>query len=107
MSHQCKGCIACPQEVRALYAIAFNTVNLWKNRASDPDRFKCKIHERMRGLEDAVKELQPFVEAHFGDNSRARGPSGSLPEQAITPRTNTNGAAPAEAGAAPQTKDEP
>jgi DNA-directed RNA polymerase subunit RPC12/RpoP len=58
-------CIACPVEVRGLYAVAFNLLNL----RSDPDRWNRKIGERLEELQMAVTALTPFIEAHFGDKS--------------------------------------
>lgn len=56
-------CIACPVEVRALYAVAFNLLNL----RDDPDRWQRKIHERLNELQSAVSALTPIVDKHFND----------------------------------------
>ena len=58
-----ESCIACPGEVRGLYAVAFNLLNL----RNDPDRWNRKIGERLHELEMAVNALTPLIEAHFGD----------------------------------------
>ncbi len=58
LRHQCP---ACPVEVRGLYAVASNTVNLVDN----PDRWERKIGERMAEMKDAVDKLMPIVDAHF------------------------------------------
>lgn len=57
------GCIACPVEVRGLFAVAFNLLNLRK----DPDRWNHKIGERLDELQVAVDRLRPIVDAHFKD----------------------------------------
>ena len=71
MNQPCKSklgiCIACPQEVRNLYATAFNLINLCKQVEADPERVKRKLPERMAELKAAVDKLTPIVEAHFGD----------------------------------------
>lgn len=54
-------CMCCPVEVRGLYAVAYNLLNL----RSDPDRWKRKIHERLDELEASVKAIQPYIDAHF------------------------------------------
>lgn len=56
-------CLACPNEVRGLYAVAFNLLNLRK----DLDRWNRKIAERLDELQHAVDAVQPFIDAHFGD----------------------------------------
>lgn len=60
-------CPACPVEVRGLYAVAFNLLNL----RSDPDRWQRKIGERLGELENAVAKMTPIVEAHFADREHA------------------------------------
>lgn len=54
-------CVACSIEVRGLYAVAHNTVNL----LDDPDRWERKIRERMQEMQVVVDKLTPIVEAHF------------------------------------------
>lgn len=54
-------CICCPRQVRGLYAVAFNLLNL----RADPDRWNRKIDERLDELQSAVDRLTPFMEAHF------------------------------------------
>lgn len=63
-----KACSACPLEVRGLYAVAFNLLNL----RSDPDRWQRKIGERLDELQDAVVKMTPIIEAHFADDDHAR-----------------------------------
>ena len=54
-------CLACPVEVRGLYAVAYNLLNL----RADPDRWNRKSAERLDELEQAVNALTPIVEQHF------------------------------------------
>ena len=56
-------CMCCPVEVRGLYAVAFNLLNL----RDDPDRWQRKIGERLDELERAVRLIQPYIDAHFED----------------------------------------
>ena len=56
-------CMACPVEVRGLYAVAFNLLILRR----DPDRWQRKIGERLDELQAAVDRLTPIIDAHFGD----------------------------------------
>lgn len=60
-------CICCPQQVRGLFAVAFNLLNL----RSDPDRWQRKIGERLDELQSAVNALQPFIDAHFGEDDHS------------------------------------
>ncbi len=64
-------CICCPVQVRGLYAVAFNLLNLRK----DPDRWNRKIGERLDELQAAVSALTPFIDAHFKDETHSRDPS--------------------------------
>lgn len=66
-------CICCPQQVRALYAVAFNLLNLVDHRRVDPERFTRKFPERIDELRQAVTALTPFIEQHFADDVHARG----------------------------------
>ena len=61
LGHGGSTCAACPVEVRGLYAVAFNLLNL----RNDPERWKRKIDERLDELQDAVSKLTPIVDAHF------------------------------------------
>ena len=65
-------CLACPVQVRGLYAVAHNLTTLY--HSGDPDRIRRKLHERMQELEDALKQLTPFVEAHFENRAHAHNP---------------------------------
>ncbi len=56
-------CIVCPQEVRSIFAIAFNLINLFDGE--DEERLRRKLPERIEELKNAVTVLQPFVDAHF------------------------------------------
>lgn len=64
-------CIVCPQQVRALYAVAFNLLNL----RDDPDRWHRKIAERLDELTAAVHLLTPFIDAHFKDEDHSHSPA--------------------------------
>ena len=64
-------CIACPQQVRNLYAVAFNLLNLVRNSDFDPDRLQRKLPERIAELQDAVEGLTPFIESHFANKEHA------------------------------------
>lgn len=56
-------CIVCPQQVRGIYAIAFNLINLFDGE--DEERLSRKLSERIRELKNTVTILQPFIDAHF------------------------------------------
>jgi len=56
-------CIVCPQEVRGIYAVAFNLINLFDGE--DEERLNRKLPERIQELKNAVTVLQPFINAHF------------------------------------------
>lgn len=53
-------CIACPVEVRGLYAAASNALGAWKRR-DDPSRVARKMAE----LEEAIATITPVVDGHF------------------------------------------
>lgn len=53
--------LACSLEVRGLYAVAHNTLNL----VDDPERWERKIGERMQEMKVVVDKLTPIVEEHF------------------------------------------
>ena len=57
-------CIACPVEVRALYAAASNASGAFE-RGDNPQR----IAHKMKELRDAVHSIQPIVDAHFEGQS--------------------------------------
>ena len=61
-------CMACPVEVRGLYAVAYNILNL----RSDPDRWQRKIEKRLEELQAAVDRLTPIIDAHFDDEEIPR-----------------------------------
>jgi hypothetical protein len=56
-------CFCCPVEVRGLYAVAYNLLNLYKS--GDEDRIRRKLHEKMQELQDSVDQLQPHIDKHF------------------------------------------
>ena len=56
-------CIVCPVEVRGIYAVAFNLINLFDGE--DEERLSRKLPERIQELRNAVTVLQPFIDAHF------------------------------------------
>jgi len=56
-------CIVCPQQVRGIYAVAFNLINLFDGE--DEERLSRKLPERIQELKSAVTILQPFIDAHF------------------------------------------
>jgi hypothetical protein len=56
-------CIVCPTEVRGIYAVAFNLINLFEG--GDEERLSRKLPERIQELKKAVTVLQPFIDAHF------------------------------------------
>lgn len=58
-----KACIACPHQVRGIYAVAFNLINLFDGE--DEERLNRKLPERIQELRNAVTALQPFIDAHF------------------------------------------
>jgi len=58
-------CIVCPHQVRGIYSVAFNLLNLFNG--DDHDRLNRKLPERLQELQNAVNELQPFIDAHFSD----------------------------------------
>ena len=58
-------CIVCPSQVRGIYAVSFNLLNLFNG--DDQDRLDRKLPERIQELQAAVNELQPFIDAHFAD----------------------------------------
>jgi hypothetical protein len=62
-------CPACPAEVRGLYAVAFNLLNLRK----DPDRWQRKIGERLDELQAAVDKMTPIIDAHFVNRAHSHG----------------------------------
>lgn len=68
-------CIACPVEVRGLYAVAHNALNAydtWKQYGSEEvPRFHRKIGE----LREQVECLKPIVEKHFDDIGPLSGPA--------------------------------
>lgn len=53
-------CIACPVEVRGLYATASNALNAWKCK-DDPSR----VARLMANLEEALSIIAPIVDKHF------------------------------------------
>lgn len=59
-------CIVCPIEVRQLYAVAHNLLNLVTGQ--DKERLARKLPERIEELRRAVDQLTPFIQAHFGDD---------------------------------------
>lgn len=63
---ECPGCIVCPVEVRGLYGVAFNLLNLVDT--PDVERRARKMPERIEELRAAVVKLTPIVEKHFGDS---------------------------------------
>lgn len=68
-------CIACPVEVRELFASAHNLVNAAVS--GDINRTNKKMNE----MADAVLRMQPIVAAHFEDPAHAKGSiSQLLPE---------------------------
>jgi hypothetical protein len=58
-------CPACPVEVRNLYVVAHNLLNLI--HTPDRERAQRKMAERVEELREAVARMQPIVDAHFGD----------------------------------------
>lgn len=56
-------CIVCPTEVRGIYAVAFNLINLFEG--GDKERLNRRLLERIQELKNAVTVLQPFIDAHF------------------------------------------
>lgn len=62
---KCPGCAVCPLEVRNLYGVAFNLLNLVDG---DPERLARKMPERLAELRDAVAKLTPIIDTHFGDD---------------------------------------
>lgn len=62
-------CLACPAEVRGLYAVAFNLLNLFL--PGQEERRERKLGERLDELRGAVKTIQPFIDAHFADHGDA------------------------------------
>lgn len=66
-----EACPACPFEVRGLYAIAHNAVGEW--RANGPS---ARFYRKMGEMADAVKLIQPLIDAHFADRAHAHGPDG-------------------------------
>lgn len=59
-------CPACPLEVRGLYAVAKNLLNLLDG---DPQRRARKLPERIAEFREAVAALGPLVDAHFEDEA--------------------------------------
>jgi hypothetical protein len=62
-------CMACPVEVRGLYAVAYNLLNLYNSQ--DSQRVIRKLPSSMAELQDAVNKLAPFVEDHFNKHKVA------------------------------------
>lgn len=60
MSDDKHNCIACPVEVRGLYAAASNALGAW-SRSDDRSRIAHKMDE----LRDALDRIEPIVTAHF------------------------------------------
>lgn len=67
-----KPCPMCPMEMRGLAAIAHNLVNAWDSYKESGESF-CKVAAKMEDLRDAVKMVQPFVDAHFADRKHSHG----------------------------------
>lgn len=61
-------CPACPVEVRRLYAVARELLELYK---SDELEIRNLLHEQMGKLQEAVNAMQPLVTAHFVDIDHA------------------------------------
>ena len=62
-------CIACPVEVRGLYAVTFNLLNLYRSKEADPERYYRKLPERFAELQVVVDRLTPIVKGHFAAQS--------------------------------------
>lgn len=74
-------CIACPVEVRGLYATASNALGAWR-RKDDPSR----VERLMAELEKALTVIEPIVEKHFEGldlttGKRTQGSSVSVEDQ--------------------------
>jgi hypothetical protein len=74
-------CIACPVEVRELFVVAVNLCNLYDARLTNPGRWVLKLPERMAEVRAAASQLQPYVDAHFGDGPEVVAASPARPPQ--------------------------
>lgn len=78
-------CIACPVEVRDLYAVAFNLLNFY--RPGQEERRERKLSEQLVELQRAVSQIQPFIDSHFENHVD---PSGNETSRANTlPKEDT------------------
>lgn len=59
-------CTACPLEVRALYATAYNLLNAIDEKDS------LRTPRKIEDLREAVSQIKPLVQAHFEANHHKR-----------------------------------
>lgn len=69
-----KPCPACPMEIRNLAAVAHNLLNRWDmvERGGDACA-RAKFRQKLEDLRDAVKQVQPLMDAHFADPRHSHG----------------------------------
>lgn len=57
-------CLACPDEVRGLYAAAGNAISAWK-RVPSTFSIPARMAQKMEDLEEALRVIEPIVCKHF------------------------------------------
>lgn len=66
LEHKCEGCVACPMEVRDLYAVAYNFINQFDSDTGSA-ALDCRTLRKLNSLRNSVDRMGVIVKKHFGD----------------------------------------